>query len=123
MKPRAAMRRLVILSATVVLAGCGSAAAVRARAGVVEMTLTDFRYAPQTIEVRHGQVTFRARDTGRLPHNVSVRGPGGERVVLSTMLPGDSDEATIRLRPGSYRLFCAIANHEELGQYATLHVR
>jgi uncharacterized cupredoxin-like copper-binding protein len=75
------------------------------------------------IVVPPGPVTFRVRDVGRLPHNVSIRGRSGERVVVSTMLPGHSDQATVVLRRGTYRLFCAIANHEELGQYAILHVR
>ena len=123
MNPRAAMRRLVTLSALVVLCGCGAKPAARPRDGALDITLTDFRMAPQVIDARRGRLTLRVRDAGRLPHNISIRGRGGERVVVSTMLPGERDQATITLKPGSYRLFCAIANHEELGQYATLHVR
>jgi hypothetical protein len=29
---------------------------------------------------------------------------------------------TVRLRPGAYRLACILANHDNLGQYATLDV-
>ena len=119
------MRRLLLLSLlSAVLAGCGSPAPVREPSGVLDLVATDFRYAPQNVTVPAGKVTFRVRDAGRVPHNVSLRNRGGsERVVVSTLLPGESDQATITLKPGRYRFFCAIANHEELGQYGTLVVR
>ena len=40
------------------------------------------------------------------------------------MQPGETAPAIkIALQPGTYRLVCTIANHDDLGQYGTLVVK
>ena len=42
---------------------------------------------------------------------------------ISSLLPGDRDSTTFKVRKGEYRFFCALSNHEELGMYGTLIVK
>jgi plastocyanin len=106
------------------LAGCGSAPpTVRAPDGRVAATLDDFLIAPQKVRVPPGRVTFTAVDRGRTAHTLRVTDGTRDLLKITTLLPGDRGEATATLRPGTYKLYCAIANHEELGMWGTLVVR
>ena len=106
------------------LAGCGSPPPAREPDGTIELTLRDFRLSPQQVRAP-GRIdlTIIARNTGRLPHNLRIRGVGGTRVKFKTMLPGESVARVVRLPKGDWRVFCSLSNHEELGLYGTLVLR
>jgi hypothetical protein len=104
-------------------AGCGGPDGVRASNGIVNLTIEDFRLHPQIVRAGPGMITFSVRNTGRLPHNFRLRGIGGTRMKLPTLLPGESAFRTIPLGRGDWRMFCSLANHEELGLYGTLVIR
>jgi plastocyanin len=61
---------------------------------------------------------------GRLAHTFRLE-RGEDRIVakVSSLLPGDRTSKTVRVRKGTYRFFCALSNHEELGMYGTLVVK
>jgi uncharacterized cupredoxin-like copper-binding protein len=42
---------------------------------------------------------------------------------LRKLLPGSRATLSVRLRPGTYRLWCAVADHRTRGMRATLRVR
>jgi uncharacterized cupredoxin-like copper-binding protein len=42
---------------------------------------------------------------------------------VKKILPGERATLAIRLRPGRYRLWCAVADHRAKGMRATLRVR
>jgi hypothetical protein len=107
------------------LLGCGGGPdAVRARDGVVEITLTDFRVKPQIIRTGPDSLTIRIHNAGRLPHAFRIRGIGGTRLKVPTILPGkEAARVAVKLPRGDWRLFCPLSNHEELGMYGTLVIR
>jgi plastocyanin len=110
--------------AALVLAGCGSAPpTVRAPDGRVAVTLDDFLIAPQRVRVPPGRVTFTAVNRGRTAHTLRVTDGTRDLLKITTLLPGGRGEATATLAAGTYKLYCAIANHEELGMWGTLVVR
>jgi plastocyanin len=112
------------LATAAALAGCGPGPSADAPDRTVTIALTDFRPRPQDVRVDAGRVTFRVRNEGRLPHNLSLRGPQGRVLMkISTLLPGETGSATVRLRRGTYTIFCVIGNHEVLGEHGTVHVR
>jgi plastocyanin len=117
-------RRALPLIAAVLLTGC-SDGATRGRSvdGVVTVTLHDFRIEPQIVDARRRDLVFRIVNRGRLPHNFHIRGRGRERLEVGTLLPGAAETVTVTLPKGEFRMFCSIANHEELGEYGTLTVR
>ena len=87
------------------------------------MTLHDFRLEPQVVTARRRELTFRVVNRGRLPHNFHIRGVGKVRLEIGTLLPGESETATVTLPRGDFRMFCSISNHEELGEYGSLRLR
>ena len=118
------MRRALPLLAAVLVAGCTDDATTgRPENGMVTVTLHDFRVEPQIVTARRRELTFRAVNRGRLPHNFHIRGVGRVRLEIGTLLPGESEAATVTLPRGEFRMFCSISNHEELGEYGSLRVR
>jgi plastocyanin len=120
------LRGIATLLALAALAGCGSAGApVRSSSPSFTVTLDDYLIRPQEISVPKGRpLTITVINRGRLGHTFRIR--RGETHVLlavTTIAPGDSKTATIKLEPGRYTMFCALANHEELGMSGTLTVR
>lgn len=124
-----AQRTLICALVTVLtlgLAGCwgGETAVLQER--VVTVTLDDYAIMPQDISVREGRVRFVASNAGRLTHNLRVEDPDDQADPLGgtdTAQPGETVRTTVDLEPGTYRLRCSLANHDDLGMYGTLTVR
>ena len=112
------------LPAAVLPACAGSEPEARAHHGRVAVTIRDFRYEPQQIRAAPGRLRLDFVNKGRLAHTFRLE-RGEDRIVakVSSLLPGDRRSKTVRVRKGTYRFFCALSNHEELGMYGTLVVR
>jgi len=110
--------------AVAIVASTGDEPAARAAERRVTIVLDDFRYRPQTIRARPGRLTVVLRSRARLGHNFNLR-RGGRRpfATVSPIKPGARETKRLNLERGDYRMFCSIANHEELGMYGTLTVR
>lgn len=131
-RPRVPCLALVVLALALGAAGCGEPAAVDAGGPRLVVRLDEFRIAPQNVRVRLDGRPLRivARNDGRLTHNLKVESltrtnESGTPLVLggtATVAPGGTERATIRLRPGRYRLACTLGNHDNLGQYGELIV-
>ena len=118
------VRTTATLLAAVLLAGCGGAGpTVRARDQRVEIELDDFLIRPQNVRAQAGRLTFAVTNQGRFGHNFRLRDEGREVVEVTTLLPGESATRTATLRPGSYKMVCTVANHEQLGMTGRLVVR
>ncbi|HEY2768462.1 MAG TPA: hypothetical protein VGI76_09400 [Solirubrobacteraceae bacterium] len=117
--------------ASLLLVGCGGSVAVRTGDHELDLTLAEYRIAPQAISVPAGRLRIVAHNRGILTHNVELeRGTldsGEERIVLSTihtLLPGASAAVlTGPLAPGRYLLVSSVGNQTTLGMAATLIVR
>ena len=125
---RAAPSIAVALAA--VLAGCGSAGPVPVANRTIGVKLDEYRITPERISAPAGELRIIARNRGRLTHNLKIErvpaDPEGRPEVLggtATLHPGERGESRITLEPGTYRLACTIANHDDLGQYGELVVR
>jgi plastocyanin len=124
-------RVLVAALVTGLVAGCGGGSeTVVDHDRVLRLTLDEYRIEPARIEVQPGRLHIVARNAGRLTHNVVVErtrdSEDSSPQVLErtdTAHPGQTVSRSVTLAPGTYRLVCTIANHENLGQYATLYVR
>ena len=95
----------------------------RAPDGRASIALDDFLIAPQRLAADRRRVTLAVANRGRIGHTLRLR--RGERIYaeVSTLLPGERTTITRTLPRGRYRMFCAIANHEELGMHGVLEVR
>ena len=129
---RATVAVVVMLGTLPLLAGCASGDDLdrTARDGVVRVDLREYRIDPQDWEVPAGRVELVASNRGRLAHNLAVESVVEESddepqqfARTPTARPGRTTTATAKLRPGTYRLACTLANHDNLGQYGRLVVK
>lgn len=112
------------------LAGCGSTPTARVSGETLHLRIDEFRILPKKLSVRTGRIRILGRNVGILTHNVKVfstiyKDPQGNFVIVGgtdTVHPGETATGTVDLRPGTYKLADTIANHDDLGAYATLIV-
>jgi plastocyanin len=121
---------LATLAALAAASTLGGSAPVRAQGGRLMLTLDDFSIAPQDVSARAGELTVTVVNRGHIGHNLHVRrytrevaSPARDVVKIPTVKPGRSVTRRIRLKPGTYTMYCSVANHEELGMYGKLVVR
>jgi plastocyanin len=119
---------LLVLAA--VLAGCGDPAPVAVQNRTIGLRLDEYRILPKVVSAPAGTLRLIARNVGILTHNVAVESvssdPNAQPTVIArtdTLHPGERGEATFTLRPGTYRLVCTLANHDDLGQTGKLIVK
>jgi plastocyanin len=119
------MRRLALLGLTA-LALAGAAAPVLAARGPsrVQVTALEFEYRLSRLSVRQGPALIELVNYGEDEHDLVIRRVGGTRTWrLAKVLPGKRATLSLHLRPGSYRLWCAVADHRARGMRATIRVR
>ena len=116
---------LVLILCALALAACGgSGAAVKEPSGRLNVTLDDYLIRPQAVRVPGGgkRLTVTVTNRGRLGHTFRIRGKTKNVLAMTTLEPGESKTETRKLAKGKYTMYCVLANHEELGMYATLRV-
>ena len=115
---------LAAAGAAAALSGCADQSrATSFGRGPVALEQRDYRFRPQTVRARAGDVRVKVANSGRLPHALELRLEGRERLRISTVLPGRRGAASARLPAGRYRFACPISNHEELGMHGVLTLR
>jgi plastocyanin len=113
---------LVILA--LAIGGCGDAGApVRERGDAFTVTLDDYLIRPQEVRVPKGRrMTVTVVNQGRLGHTFRIRSVNHNVLRITTIKPGERASRSFQLAAGNYTMFCAVANHEELGMSGTLTV-
>ena len=117
---------LIAAALAPLLGACGGTGdPVRARDGVVEVRLVDFRIKPIVVRAPRDSLTILVRNEGRLAHAFRIRGASeATRLKVTTLKPGaEAARVGVTLKRGHWRMFCPLANHEELGMHGTLEVR
>jgi len=127
MRLKAALPLLVLAAA-----GCGGSQPVLATGGTVRLRLDEYRLLPKKVEVTGPRVRIVARDDGILTHNVKIfsttkTDDEGKPLQIGegtpTAHPGETvSSEVLTLAPGTYRLACSIANHDDLGVHGELVV-
>ena len=126
----------VALGLSLALAACSAKPAVANIS--VDVTITDFAYAPKAFTVPAGsQVTLNAKNNGAVEHEfalmklgTSVTPPFGEKDEggifweMDGIEPNTTKSATFTApaEPGTYQVICGLAGHIENGMIATLTV-
>ncbi len=94
----------------------------------VEVTAEDtgaLRFVLSRPIVPAGKVIIDFINRGQDEHNLNVVAPveGSVEGSIPNTDPGAHPSISLTMRPGSYRLFCSIADHEAKGMKATLTVK
>jgi uncharacterized cupredoxin-like copper-binding protein len=81
------------------------------RPAPTEVSLVDHRIEmPATLVA--GQHSFHVTNNGRMPHAFEIEGEGIEQKT-ETLGPGQSRTIVVALEPGTYRVYCPVADHAE----------
>jgi plastocyanin len=89
----------------------------------VQVVAQEFRYALSRQTIKAGWAVIELRNGGEDTHDLLMRRVGGKRVYAWPAADsGAVVEREFKLLPGTYRLYCGVANHGALGMRATLVV-
>jgi len=89
----------------------------------VQVVAQEFRYSLSRRKVKAGKVIVELVNRGQDTHDLDLKRVGGTHVVhFPNVQPGQHVDRQLKLRPGTYVLWCAIADHKERGMRATLRV-
>jgi len=101
----------------------GAAGAGGEPVATIEVTETEYELNPRNPRVEEaGVVEFEVTNAGEIAHALEVEGPEGE-VETEEIAPGDTATMTADLgRPGAYKWYCPIADHEDRGMVGRVFV-
>jgi plastocyanin len=85
--------------------------------GATGVSITDFAFSPGSLTVPAGNVTLAIANAGQLPHTFTIDG-----LVNVDLAPGQSATVSFNAPAGSYRFYCGVAGHVNLGMTGTLLV-
>jgi hypothetical protein len=89
----------------------------------VQVVAQEFSYRLSRTKVRAGRVIVELVNGGQDSHDLDLRRIGGTRIFhFPSVQPGQVVDRELKLRPGRYQLWCAIADHNERGMHAVLRV-
>ena len=89
----------------------------------VQVVAQEFRYSLSRAKVRAGRVIVELVNHGQDAHDLDLRRIGGTRIFrFPDVQPGQVVDREWKLVPGRYKLWCAIADHNERGMHAVLRV-
>ena len=124
--------------ATGARAGMGMSGAPAATAATsprtINVSLGEMFVKPSKTSISAGKVTFVAHNSGTLMHELMIErvplkmeGPGkpvedAAQGMIQDMQGGGHGRMTVRLKPGTYELFCNVPGHYSAGQHTTFTV-
>ena len=89
----------------------------------VQVVAREFSLALSRQRIRSGSAIIELANFGEDAHDLRLHRVGGKVVYKWPVAQsGDVEDKTLRLGPGTYRLWCGVANHRALGMTATLVV-
>ena len=62
-----------------------------------------------------GTYTFVTNNDGQATHSLEIEGPGLDESETAKLGPGESEDLTVTLQAGTYKLYCPVGNHESQG--------
>lgn len=81
----------------------------------VTATEQEFSITLSTTTFKTGRYTFTVHNAGHFPHNLTIEGPGVDKVASPTMPGGGIGTVTVTLSKGSYELWCSVDSHKDKG--------
>jgi len=110
------MRFLVLLA----FAAFSSTAAAQQS---IPVTLSEWKVKMARDTVPAGKITFQIKNEGQMTHGFFVRGNGVQQGAPDIPV-GQSGTLTLTLKPGSYTVYCPLADlsHRKAGMLTTLVV-
>lgn len=128
-RPRAATvaTGAAVLAMASLLAACGggsgaSAAPAASASTTIDVSATEYQFAPAALTAPAGTVAFRVTNDGSEEHEFEIF--KGDQVVdeIEGLVPGLERTLTVDLAAGDYTFACKLVGHDALGMTGTLTV-
>ncbi len=103
------------------VAPAASPTAVAQPGDQVAVSLTEYTIDMPT-SLPAGTITFMVTNNGTVAHNFAIEGQGIEEEFEQNLQPGATATMQVDLQPGSYTVYCPVANHREQGMELALTV-
>jgi uncharacterized cupredoxin-like copper-binding protein len=108
------MKRILSVLALCAAAGAMLFAVVpagaRTTATTVKVTAKEFKFVLSTKTARHGKVTFKVVNRGKVKHDFKI---AGKKTPL--LKPGKSATLTVTLSKGKHKYVCTVLGHAAAG--------
>ena len=89
----------------------------------VQVVAQEYSYSLSRSTVKAGRVIVELVNRGQDTHDLELERVGSTHVFhFPKVEPGHYVDRELRLRPGTYRLWCGISDHKARGMYAILRV-
>ena len=85
----------------------------------VQVSETEFKITTDLTSFKAGEITFVAKNDGKIPHDLAVKETGEKTKEIA---PGGTAALKVNLKPGKYELYCTIPGHEAAGMKLTITV-
>ena len=113
------MKRLAFLAVVVLVAAAIAVPVTLALAATsVSVTGKEYKFTLSKKTVRHGSVTFRFKNAGKLAHDFKIAGKATKIIQKSKT----ASPLTVKLKKGTYKYICTIPGHADKGMKGTLRV-
>ena len=94
-----------------------------ASASHLQVSELEYRLGLSRGVVKAGTLDLEQLDVGTDAHDLRLRRTGSGSTIYGRLLtPGKRWDGVVYLKPGTYRLWCSLPEHEKLGMHATLRV-
>jgi hypothetical protein len=101
-----------------------AAPAIAAAPARLLVSAKEFRLTLSRASIKAGPAVVQLVNDGEDDHNLRLRRLAGTRVYrIPTVAPGDVGELRAKLLPGTYKVWCSLADHAALGMRTKLVVR
>jgi len=93
-----------------IAAGLVAIVSSAATAQSVPVTLAEWKVQPARDTLQAGSVTFRVKNDGNVVHGLQIEGEGVDKGTPQ-IAAGQSGTLTVTLKPGTYELYCPMAEN------------
>jgi uncharacterized cupredoxin-like copper-binding protein len=73
---------------------------------------TEFKITLGSTELKAGEITFEAKNDGKIPHDLAIKGTSDKTKLIPA---GGTAELKVTLKAGKYELYCTVPGHEAAG--------
>ncbi len=120
-------RRVLVCALLATLAAAGLALAKdkkdapRIKGPLVEVALTEYAIAMPPA-LKHGWVTLHIVNNGTVPHGLTAEDARKTQVLAPQVPPGGAVFVPIKLRKGTFLVYCSQRQHADAGMQAVAYV-
>jgi len=85
----------------------------------VPVSETEFKIVAGSTDLKAGEITFEAKNDGKLPHDLAIKETGDKTKLIPV---GGTAELKVTLKAGKYELYCTVPGHEAAGMKLNITV-